>query len=416
MNLRTPVLWGTLFLFWSHGLAAEGPGADWPSFRGPERSGLAGPSGLRAPWPEAGLQPLWSRPLGEGYSAVSVAEGRLYTLYAEGEKEYLVSLDPADGHTLWQVELGQKVQTEFGNGPRSTPAVAGDTVYAVGSDLVLRAVATADGKERWRVDLGKEFGAQPPRWGFATSPLVDGDLVLLEVGGGEGKGIAALDAATGKTRWTALNSRTSYGSPIAVTLGGVRQYITAPSGAPQVVGLSTTGEVLWSHEWSSGTIAMPLLVDGDKVFVSASEDVGGMLFQVRQVEGKFTTEELWRNREMKNHFSSTLVYGGYLYGFDGATLKCLDAATGERKWVKRGFGKGSLIAADDHLLVLTDRGQLVLVEATPEEYRQAGSFPVLEDKTWTAPVLAAGKLYLRDHAKLVCFDVTAGGAQAGGAS
>jgi outer membrane protein assembly factor BamB len=384
--------------------AADG---DWPSFRGPQRDGVSTVTGLRSPWPEEGLQPRWSIPLGEGYASVSAAQDRLFTMFAAGEDEYLVSLDAAEGGLLWKLPLGKKVETEFGNGPRSTPAVTAGTVYAVGSDLILRAVATEDGKPRWQVDLGERFGAQPPRWGFATSPLVDGDLVLVEAGGGEGKGVVALDAASGETRWTALTSSTSYGSPIAATIGGVRQYIVAPSASRLLVGLDREGQTLWSYEWAGGTMAMPVLVGEDQVFVSASEDVGGALVRIRRGEdGAFTAEEVWRNREMKNHFSSSLVYDGHIYGFDGASLKCIDATSGERRWVKRGFGKGSLIAADGHLIILTDRGRLVLARATPEAFEEAGSFQVLDGKTWTAPALAGGQLYLRDHEKLLSFSLT----------
>lgn len=410
--LATLSLWALA----STGVAADQATVDWPSFRGAQRNGVTTETGLLTPWPDGGLRTRWSIPLGEGYASVSVAGGRLFTLFAEGETEYLVSLDPGDGTVLWKTTLGTKVETEFGNGPRSTPAVAGDTVYAVGSDMILRAVAVDHGAVRWQVDLAKDLGARPLRWGFATSPLVDGDLVLLEVGAGEGKGVAALDAATGKTRWTALTSGGSYGSPIAVTLGGTRQYIVAATASRQVVGLNRQGQTLWSYDWAGGTMAMPLLVGDDQVFVSASEDVGGALLRIEQHDGKFTVEEVWRNREMKNHFSSSLVYGGYIYGFDGATLKCVDAATGERQWVQRGLGKGSLIAADGHLIILSDRGKLVLAKATPEGFQEAGSFQVLEGKTWTAPVLAGGQLYLRDHEKLVCLEARAtGGATDGGA-
>ncbi len=405
--LRLPMLGLLAILTLPSPLGADEAFADWPSFRGAQRNGVSTETGLRTPWPEAGLQPRWSIPLGEGYASIAVAGGRLFTLFAEGEKEYLVSLQPVDGKILWKTPLGAKVETEFGNGPRSTPAVAGDTVYAVGSDMILRAAAIQDGAVRWQVDLAKEFGARPLRWGISTSPLVDGDLVLLEVGAGEGKGVAALDAATGKSRWTALTSGGSYGSPIAVTLGGVRQYIVAATASRQVVAVNREGQTLWSYDWAGGTMAMPLLVGDNQLFVSASEDVGGVLLRIDQKDGRFTVEEVWRNREMKNHFSSSLAYGGYIYGFDGATLKCLDAATGERQWVQRGLGKGSLIAADGHLIVLSDRGKLVLAKATPEGFQEAGSFQVLEGKTWTAPVLAGGNLYLRDHQKLVCFDARA---------
>jgi outer membrane protein assembly factor BamB len=215
----------------------------------------------------------------------------------------------------------------------------------------------------------------------------------------------AFDKATGKQRWAALDTPAGYSSPIVVTIAGVRQYVFVHTAGREVVSLLPDGTVHWRHPWTSGAIAMPVFVPPDGVLVSASADVGAMLLRVKTVDGKPAVEEAWRNQLLKNHFSSSVVVGGHVYGFDNGTLKCLDAATGEQKWAARGFGKGSLIAADGLLVILSDRGLLALAEANPESYRELGRSQVFASKTWTAPTLAGGRLYLRDLAEIVCLEV-----------
>ncbi|MCH9652168.1 MAG: PQQ-binding-like beta-propeller repeat protein [Deltaproteobacteria bacterium] len=382
--------------------------AGWPQFRGPDRNGVSAEQGLLAAWPEAGPKELWRVPLGAGYSAVVAQGNRLFTQFAAGEEEVIASFNPSDGSEVWRVSLGKTLETEMGNGPRSTPTVAGDTIFAVGSAAVLMALRTKDGKVQWQVDLQKRFPGRLPNWGLSTSPLVDGDLVIFEVGSEEAS-IAAFDRKTGETRWTTTEKSAGYNSPLAATLDGVRQYIFAPSSAPKVISLLPDGTLYWTHEWHGGTIAMPVQVGDDGIFVSASSDVGGMLLRVRSEGGQAKVEEVWRNREMKNHFSSSVAYDGHIYGFDNGSLKCIDATSGERKWTKRGLGKGTLIVAEGKLFLLSERGQLVMARATPEAYDELGRKQVLSGKTWTSPSLADGRLYLRDLEDLVCLDVRAQG-------
>jgi len=271
---------------------------------------------------------------------------------------------------------------------------------------VLFAVDAASGAVRWQADLKARFNSRLPQWGPAASPLVDGDLVIVETGG-ETSAFAALARDTGETKWTAFEARMGYSSPVIMTVAGVRQYVFSPSASRQVVGLGQDGKVLWTYDWQGGTIAMPVPVGDDRVFVSASNDVGGALIRIKATDGAFTAEEVWRNQEMKNHFSSSVLHGGYLYGFDNGTLKCISAETGERQWVKRGLGKGSLIVADGLLIILSDLGKLVLAEATPEGYQEKAQAKVLDGKTWTSPSLAGRHLFLRDMNHLVCLDLAA---------
>lgn len=384
--------------------AAAEDATDWPQLRGPGRDGKSPETGLLHQWPQGGPAVLWRTAIGEGYSGVAAAAGKAYTLFNAGEKEVLAAFDAVTGKELWRTPMGAALSTEMGNGPRSTPVVAGGTVVAVGSDAVLMALAAADGKAKWSVNLVERFGSRMPQWGLSSTPLVDGDLVLMEIGG-EKAAFAAFDLATGETRWTAFESRMGYSSPVILEVGGVRQYVFVPSAAPKVVALRTDGSVYWTYDWHGGTLAMPVVVDDDKIFVSASNDIGGALIQIRQEGDSAVVQELWKNREMKNHFSSSVAYEGNLYGFDNGTLKCLDAASGERKWVHRGLGKGSLIIADGLLIVLSENGKLMLAPASSAGFKPTGSIQVLSGKTWTSPSLADGRLYLRDFQDLVALDI-----------
>lgn len=385
------------------------PALDWPQFRGGGQAGRSADRGLLHSWPEGGPRVVWKQAIGEGFSEVNAVGGYLYTLAADGDQETALCLEEATGKLVWRTPLDKKFVEEFGNGPRSTPAVAGGRVFALSSGGKLTAMKAADGAKVWTVDVVADFGSKVPTRGFSPSIVVDGELVLLEVGGGTGKAVAAFDAATGKVRWTALDGRPGYTTPLAVTIDGVRQYVFVTSAGGEVVALRPDGQVHWRHPWSPGALASPLFLPPNRIFASAADDVGAILLEVGKgadgPAGKPIVKEVWKNRVMKNHFSSSVLVGGHIYGFDNATLKCIDPATGEQKWVARGFGKGSLAAADGLLFVLSDRGALVLAEATPEAYREKGRVQALEGKTWTAPLIAHGKLFLRDHDELVVYDV-----------
>lgn len=413
MGLVALLALGAAFL--SHTAGAEAGGVDWPQFRGPERNGVSPEKGLLGSWPESGPRVLWRHPIGQGFSGVATSGERLYTMASDREHETVVCLAADSGKELWRAALGPTFVEEYGNGPRSTPVVDGERVYAVSARGKLVALQAADGVKVWEVDLPATFGTPQPRRGFSPSPLVDGDLVLLEVGGGPGKSVAAFDRRTGATRWTALDGEPGYTSPLVVTIGGVRQYVFVPTMKPEIVSLLPDGKVHWRHAWSPGTLASPLFLPPNRVFASVAEDVGSVMIEIQEAAGKAAVREVWKSRTLKNHFSSSVAVGGFVYGFDNATLKCLDAATGEQKWAHRGFGKGSLIAADGLLIILSDRGALALAEATPQGYREKGRFQAMAGTSWTSPSLARGRLYLRDQDEILALDLQAAGAASTGA-
>jgi PQQ-like domain len=223
----------------------------------------------------------------------------------------------------------------------------------------------------------------------------------------------ALEKATGKVRWGALDGDAAYSSPVLMTIGGIKQYVVPRRAGSQTVALRPDGSVLWTHPGPFSVIASALLIPPDKVYVSGGDDAGAVLMRIKTEGGKATVEELWKTRTMKNHFNNAVLVGPHLYGFDNATFKCLSVATGEQTWAFRGLGKGSLLAADGNLLiVLSDQGTLLLVKATPDAYTELARFQAMEGKAWTAPTLANGRLYLRDHDEIVALEMKASGARA----
>ncbi|HSF39154.1 MAG TPA: PQQ-binding-like beta-propeller repeat protein [Thermoanaerobaculia bacterium] len=388
---------------------------DWPRFRGAKQDGISPETGLPRSWPEGGPRVVWKRAIGEGYSGVSVASGRLYTQDSDEKTEFVLALDAATGKEIWRVPIGDKLVDPMGNGPRGTPTVDGGTIYALGSMGRLAALQAADGGTIWTVELVQAFGAKRPTWGYSGSPLIDGDLLVLEVGGTEKRGIVAFEKATGKVRWGAKEGDAAYSTPVLMTIGGIRQYVTSRRAGPETVSLLPDGTLHWTHPGPPTVVTSPLFIPPDKVYVSAGDDGGAVLFRVKTEGGKATTEELWKTRGMKNHFHNAVLVGEHLYGFDNATFKCISVATGEPAWAQRGLGKGSLLAtADGLLIVLSDRGKLLLVEATPESYKELASVQAMEGKSWTSPTLANGKVYLRDEDEMIALDLGVPGAPAAG--
>ncbi len=376
--------------------------ADWPQFRGPNRDGISPESAVLKSWPASGPKVLWKAPLGEGYSQVVSVKGRLYAFAQQGEEQVAVAFDGATGKRLWRTRIDGEYNDGQGDGPRSTPSVDGDLMYALSAHGKLVALRTANGQVAWQHDLRAEYGANPPQWGVSTSPLVEGKLLIVNVGGSGNKSIVAFDKTNGKVMWTSQGDGAGYSAPIAITVRGVRQVIVFTADA--ILSISPQdGRLFWRSGWKTDydvNAATPIFLPPDKLFVSSGYGTGSALLQINRTN----VAEVWRSRSMKNQFSSSVLHDGIIYGFDDATLKAIDAATGKERWKTRGFGHGSLILAGGHLIVLSDRGKLALVQATPEEYRELGNAQVIEGKCWTSPSLADGRLYVRNEEQLIAFD------------
>lgn len=409
--MRPRMIIAMFLLFWIvqsiHAQQADPTKTDWPQWRGPNRDGISKETGLLKVWPDGGPKVVWKSPIGDGYSAVSISQGRIYTMDSKGQEEYVVCLDQTSGKELWRTKTDAVFESGQGDGPRSTPTVDGNWIYAQGANGMLVALSANDGKKIWSHDLRTEFESDIPKWGTSTSPIVEKDLLLVDVGGKTGFSLMAFNKKDGAIAWKSHTDKQGYSSPIAVTVGGVRQILFFTGTA--LVSVSPSGQVYWKYPWRTdwdANIATPVFIAPDKVFISSAYGVGAAVVKIIAGDGKASVQEVWKNKVMENHFNSSVLYQGNLYGFDNAVLKCIDANTGAEKWKKTGFGKGSLILADGNLIVLGERGQLALVEANPGEYKEIAMAQPLPGKTWTQPALAGGKLYLRDQKQIVALDMS----------
>lgn len=386
---------------------AASPNAEWPQWRGPNRDGISQETGLLKTWPASGPKVLWKASSGEGYSGISVVNGRAYTMLGQGNDELLVCYDAATGKEIWRFTIDSQFYNDQGNGPRSTPTVDGNLVFVQGAQSMLSAVRADNGQKVWSVDLKKNYGARIPTWGVSTSPLVEGDLLLVDVGGKSDYSICAFNKATGKLVWNSQTDTPGYSAAIAVNANGQRQAIFF-TGTAAVSVSPKDGKMFWRYPWQTSydvNAATPIFIPNDKVYISSGYGVGAAVLRIQGSNGALSVEPVWRNRVMKNHFSSSILHQGHIYGFDDAILACIDANTGEQKWQQRGFQKGSLIFADGHLIILGERGKLALVEATPAGYSEKAAAEVLRGKCWTMPTLSGGKLYVRNQSEMLCLDM-----------
>ncbi|MBL8796823.1 MAG: PQQ-like beta-propeller repeat protein [Planctomycetia bacterium] len=378
-------------------LGSEG---DWPQWRGRHRDGLSRETGLLSTWPARGPTVVWQVPIGLGYSSMAVADGKLFTQFQEGEQEVAVCLDASTGQELWRRAYPGKYRTDpaYGPCPRATPAVDGERVYLVSGGGLALCLAVADGKELWKKDLLADFAASLPKWGVASSPLLVEDAVIVQPGG-PGAALAALNRYNGSPLWHAHDDPAGYSSPLVATLAGRRQIVHFSGDS--LLSVSPAGALLWRFPWETShhcNAATPI-VRGDYVFISSSYGKGCALVKVTPSGA----EAVYETNEMCNHFASSILVGEHLYGFSDSILKCLDFRTGQPAWTKRGLGKGSLLAADGKLIILGENGYLCLANATPAGYEELASFRFSSRRCWSAPVLAQGKLYVRDTEKLVCY-------------
>jgi len=356
-----------------------------------------------------------------GYSSIAVAKGRLFTMDRLGNEERVLCFDAETGKELWayRAPADYRPIEGYAEGPRATPTVHDGRVYTVGATglfACLEAVpAEGRAKVLWQRHLIEQLQGDLPRWGMACSPLIEGELVIVQPGGSDGA-VAAFERVSGKLVWRALTDASGYSSPVAATAAGVRQIICFTGEG--LAGLRPSdGAQLWHFPWPTdhkANIATPI-VAGDYVFISSSYQAGCALLHLQPDGAGVKAEPVFvrRNKVMRNHHASCVLHDGHLYGFDSsgfglqAVLKCLDFRTLEEKWhAGRNITKGTLIYADGHLIVLTEDGTLALVEATPEGYRKKSTMKLFEGaQFWALPALAKGRLYVRSDKELVCLDL-----------
>lgn len=387
--------------------------ADWPRWMGPQCNGSSPETGLLTTWPKEGPKVLWKVEGGDGYSAVTVVGNRAYTMVQRGGEELVVCLDVANGgKELWKHKTGPAYKNQYGDGPRSTPAVDGKQVYVQSATGPLVCLDAEKGTVVWEKDILKEFKAKNITWGLSASPLIDGDLVLA-LPGAEGAGVAAFNKSDGKLAWKASSDKAAYASPVVAMADGKRQAIFFTASGLLGVDMKD-GKELWTLPWVTEydvNIATPLVIGGDQLFVSSGEHVGCALLKL----GKGKPTPVWESKGPKSvlitYWANAVLQDKHLYGLDGeynqpSALKCVDAATGKEVWSKDRFGLGSVTLADGHLWITTIKGDLVLVPANSKAYQEKGRVKVMEESRYaTVPTIAGKKLFLRDRKSIYCLDV-----------
>lgn len=394
---------------------------DWPQFRGPDRSDVSKETGLLKQWPAEGPKRVWLyKDAGMGYSGFAVVGGKLFTLGTRGNDELLIAIDAASGKELWTANIGAILTNGWGDGPRGTPTVDGNTVYALGGKGTLIAADVATGKIAWTKTM-QELGGKVPGWGYTESPLVDGKQVVVTPGGKNGT-MAALDKATGALIWQSKDwtDGAQYSSIVPAVINGQPQYVQRTM--ESVCGISPKdGALLWKQNYPGKTAVIPTpIVKGNQVYVSAGYGVGSMSFTIEQGNTIKTVfdETSGTNKVMKNHHGGVILVGDHLYGYsDGVGWTCQNFKTGALVWGERNaLGKGAVACADGMLYCLDEgKGTVVLAEAAPTGWKEHGRFTLDPQTTirnpqgriWTHPVIANGKLYLRDQDLIYCYDIAA---------
>jgi outer membrane protein assembly factor BamB len=417
MNVRRYLLVGGLLVL---GLSAEA--ADWPQWQGPNRTNLSEETGLLKRWPKEGPKLVWTYDdAGVGYSGPAIVGDRLYTMGARKDKEQVYCLEAKTGKPVWSTDIGNVFNNNWGDGPRGTPTVDGNVLFAIGGQGDVICVETAKGKKVWQKSMQKDFkGQMMSGWGYTESPLVDGDKLIVSPGGSGGT-LAALNKKDGKVIWrsSGLTDKAAYSSVIAADVGGVRQYIQM-TGVGFAGVSAKDGKMLWHHDKSNyrtAVIPTPIYSDGH-VFATAGYGAGCDLVQLTSDGDKTTAKAVYDNKNMVNHHGGVVLVDGHLYGYsDGKGWVCMDFKTGKTKWEEKGkLGKGSITYADGRLYCYAESdGTLVLIEASPQGWKEEGRFKIPKQTTkrkpsgkiWTHPVVANGYLYLRDQDLIFCYDVRA---------
>ena len=418
MNLR-------LLSFTSLAIALSGPalaaGSDWPQWRGAQRDGLSTETGLLREWPAGGPKLIWQvKDLGGGYSTPAIAAGRLYVMANKGlDDESVRAFSTQDGHEIWSTRVGKvgnpKQDPNF-PGSRSTPTVDGDTLYALSSDGDLVSLETGSGKLRWQKNLRTDFDGKPGEWAYAESPLIDGDTLVVAPGGPTAT-VLALNKKTGATLWkcaTPEADEAGFASAVVVEVGGVRQYVQFLRKG--LVGIDAkTGKLLWRHAQTvskyGANIPTPVAA-GDLLF-SAGAGTGGGTVRLLAKNGGIQPEPVYFSPKLPTAIGGAVKVGEWLFGTTAQAMVCVTFATGEPKWEERALGAASLCVADGRIYLHAENGDVALVEVSGEGYHEKGRFTPPElpkrssdmEKAWAYPVVAQGRLYVRDLNSLWCYDV-----------
>ena len=399
--------------------------SDWTQYRGPNFDGSSSEKLNIAAWPSEGVKAIWKAPTRLGFSSLSVAKGRVFTIVMEEvdgvDREVCLALDNKTGKKLWSQVLniakydgggnsGAK-NNRGGDGPRTTPSSDGDRVYILDGRLSLHCLDAKNGGNLWTVNLVKKHKAKSIRWQNAAAPIIDEELVFV-CGGGEGQSLLGINKFSGETVWSEVSDQMTHASPIVAEIHGERQVVFFTQKG--LVSCNTkSGNVLWraAHPFKISSAASPI-IEGDIVYCSAGYGVGAAAFRVSKNGGDYKTKQLWRKpNKLMNHWSTPVCIDGHLYGmfqfkeYGDGPMKCVELATGEIKWSKSGFGPGGVILVDGKLIATSDSGEVVVSKATPKAYSEIGRFKAIEGKCWTHAAYSNGQIYVRSTKEGARYDL-----------
>jgi len=402
-----------VFLFLQAALASA---ADWPIYRGPAQDGVSAEK-IVVQWSGASPKAVWNAPTSKGFSSFSVSKGKAFTLVARNSRETCLALDAATGKELWAADLAPAKfdgGAQEGDGPRSTPTVNSGKVYVFTANLVVHCLNIDTGKPIWTVDLVKQHHGKNIHWESAASPVVEGDLIFVACGG-PGESMLGLNKETGAAVWKTGDDQITHSTPVVTTILGQRQVIFFMQSG--LVSLNTKdGKELWRFPFpKAGSMAISPVVSDDLVYISAQYNVGSATCRISKQGSGFTATKLWSisgNSPVCNQWSTPVCKDGYLYGmfdptkYKNGKMKCVELATGKVKWDHAGFGQGNVILVGSRLVALAEDGNVVIVEASPDGYKEVCRTKAFNDKCWSTPAFADGKIYVRSISQGRCFDVS----------
>jgi len=385
--------------------------AEWPGFRGPNRDGVIRGERIETDWSKSAPVEMWRRPVGPGWSSFAVNGDLLYTQEQRGEEEVVACYRVSTGKPVWRHSDATRFwESNAGAGPRGTPTLSNGRVYALGATGILNALDARSGAVVWSRNVASDTKSKVPEWGFSSSPLVIDDIVIVAASGK----LAGYDVTTGNLRWSDPSHGGSYSSPHRSTIDGVAQVLLLNSGGATSVA-PATGKLLWEHPWKADmTVVQPSVIGDGDVLISASTGAGGMGIRrlaVAHGSGGWTVEERWTSNGLKPYFNDYVVHKGHAYGFDGNILSCIDLQDGQRRWKGGRYGNGQLVLLTDQdlLLVSSEEGELALVSATPEAYKEIARIPGLEGKNWNHPVVVRDVLLVRNDHEMAAFRLSVEG-------
>jgi outer membrane protein assembly factor BamB len=390
--------------------AVTTPGADWPGFRGPYRDGAVPGIQIKTDWVASPPVAIWRRPVGPGWSSFAVLGDRVYTQEQRGPDEVVACYKLSSGQPVWaHRDAARFWESNGGPGPRGTPTLSNGRVYTFGATGIVNALNASDGALVWSRNAASDAAMQTPQWGFASSPLVVGDLVII---GASGR-LIAYDRATGAQRWLGPVHKTSYSSPVLLNVDGVPQILLISGNGATSVALAD-GALLWEYPWEGYPIVQPEQTPDGDVLMAVTDSSGirriAITHQADAPAGAWTVKERWTSMGLKPYFNDFVVHKGYAYGFDGNILSCIDLKDGTRKWKGGRFGNGQLVLLSDQdlLVVTSEEGDIALVRATPDQFTELARVPAIEGKTWNHPALVGDILLVRNGEEMVAFRLSAG--------